>query len=114
MSILDLFLKKKGVKSPNELDNTPNSDGSPTEKQVFEKWRDVLSKSDTLTTDEVKLFCQGQIDLIEKKWADLNLSQAQKAELIPYHTVYKTLEQVVDTPKAEREQLEKQLRELLK
>lgn len=113
MSILDLFLKKKGVASPNELDDTPNSDGSPTEKQTFEKWRSVLSK-ETLSIEDVKLFLQGQIGIIENKWKDLGLGNDKKAELIPYHTVYKTLLGAIDAPKAEREQLEAQLNQLLK
>lgn len=112
MSILDIFLKKKGVASPEELDNTPNSDGSPTEREVFDKWRATLSK-DELTTEDIKNFCGMQKEMIESKWRDLNLAQSKKAEMIPYHTVYSILISAINAPKAEREQLENQLNQLL-
>ena len=112
MSILDLFLKKQGVKDPNELDNIPNPDGSPTEREVFEKYKKILSKEE-LTLDDFKQFLAAQISVIEGKWRDLNLEQNKKAELIPYHTVYKTLEQVISSPLAEREQLINYLTQLI-
>ena len=112
MSILDLFLKKKGVGSPEELDNEPNTDGSPTEREVFDKWRATLGK-DELTTADIKNFCGMQKEIIEAKWRDLNLDQSRKAEMIPYHTVYSILIQAINAPKAEREQLENQLNQLL-
>ena len=113
MSILDLFLKKRGIGGPEELDDTPNSDGSPTEKQNFEIWRKILSK-DELTIEDIKLFLQGQIGIIENKWKDMSLPQEKKAEFVTYHTIYKTLEQAISAPKAEREQLEVYLNQLLK
>ena len=109
---IDLFLKKRGVKSPDELDNTPNTDGSPNERQTYEKYRKVLSKGE-LSVGDIKLFLQGQIGIIEQKWKDYNTPQAKKAELIPYHTVYKTLESAIGAPQAEREQLETTLNQLL-
>lgn len=112
MSILDLFLKKRGVKDPAELDDTPNTDGSPTEKQDFERWRKVLAK-EALSVEDIKLFCQGQIGMIEARWKDMSSTQEKKAELIPYYTVYKTLEQVMSAPMAEREQLEAYLNQLI-
>ena len=112
MSILDNFLKKRGFQSANELDNEPNSDGSPTERETFEKWRKILSK-ESLTIEDIKLFLQGQIGIIEMRWQDMTTPNDKKAELIPYHTVYKTLEKVLNSPQAEREQLEAQLNQLL-
>lgn len=114
MNILERFLKSRGLKSPDELDDTPNTDGTPTEKETYEKWRKILSKGDQLSVDDIKAFLQGQIGIIEMKWKDVNLEQSKKAELIPYHTVYKTLEQVMTAPKAEREQLEVYLNQLLR
>lgn len=111
MSVLDIFLKKKGVQSPDELDNTPNTDGSPTERETYERYRKILSKEE-LTIEDIKLFLQGQIGIIEQKWKDYDTPNDKKAELIPYHTVYKTLEQVIRSPKAEREQLEAMLNQL--
>lgn len=112
MGILDLFLKKKGLNSADDLDNTPNSDGTPTERQIYDTWRKILSK-ETLTVENIKEFCQGQIGLIENKWKDMNITQEKKAELIPYYTVYKTLESAINAPQAEREQLENQLNQLI-
>lgn len=113
MNILDKFLKARGLKSPDELDNTPNSDGSPTEKQTFEKWRKVLSQGEVLTVEQIKEFCQSQVAIIEMKWKDMTVDNIKKAEMIPYHTIYKTLEQAMSAPKAEREQLEATLNQLI-
>ena len=104
MSILDKLLNKRGLRSTDELD--------PEEKETYEKWRKILSKED-LTIDDIKDFCKTQISVIEMKWKDLNTDNSKKAELIPYHTVYKTLEQVLNAPRSEREQLEAQLNQLL-
>jgi hypothetical protein len=96
---------KRGIKDANQLD--------PEEKATFETWQAVLSKEE-LTMDDVKQFCRSQLDVIEGKWTDLNLEQSKKAEFIPYHTVYKSLLAAIDSPKAAREALEKQLIELTK
>lgn len=103
-NILERFLQKVGVKSSDQL--------SPEEKVTYENWRKILSKDD-LTLKDIKEFCQTQVALIEIKWKDYNLSNEMKAQLIPYHTVYRTLEQVVEAPKQERENLEKQLEQLI-
>ncbi len=112
MSILTKFLEKRGLKSPEELDDTPNTDGSPTERETFNKWKGILSK-ETLSLEDMKLFIQGQIGIIEMRWRDMTTSAERKAELIPYHTVYKTLEQAISAPRAEREQLEAHLNQII-
>lgn len=104
MNILDRLLKFRGIKSQDDLD--------PEEKADFNRWHQILSKQE-LTVDDVKQFCQTQISIIELRWKDMTLEQSKKAELIPYHTVYKTLEQTLSAPKAEREQLEAQLNQLI-
>ena len=112
MSLLDKFLKKCGVKSPADLDNTPNTDGSPTEREIYEKYKGILSKKE-LTLEDLKLYIQGQISIIEGKWMDLNLAQEKKAELIPYHTVYKVIESILVSPQVARKQLVNQLNQLM-
>jgi len=112
-SLLYRLLKKKGVESIDELDNNPLPDGSPSEKQTFEDYRKILSKKE-LTTKDIKEFCKSQLRIIEGKWQNLNIKNKRKAEMIPYHTVYKTLLMVIKSPKSKREQLEKQLLELTK
>lgn len=104
MNILDKLLKKRGIASVDEL--------SPEEKVDFENWRKILSK-DELTTEDIKNFCLTQVSIIETKWKSYDLENNKKAELIPYHTVYKTISQVIGSPKVEREQLETQLNQLL-
>ena len=113
MGLLEKFLNKRGVKDPEELDNTPMPDGSLTERQTFDNWRAILSK-DELTLEDIKHFCERQIAVIEGKWADLNIEQARKAEMIPIHTVYKALLLAIDSPRSAREALEQQLEQLTK
>ena len=104
-SLLLKLFAKKGIKDLKELDEE--------EKATFDNWNKILSK-DELTLEDVKIFCQSQTDVIENKWKDLNLENSKKAEMIPYHTVYKTILQAISSTKVVREQLEKQLLELTK
>ena len=101
--ILNKLLQKRGVQY-DELDIE--------EKKQFDNWKLVLTK-DELTTQDIKDFCQSQVDVIEGKWQDLNLEQIKKAELIPYHTVYNLLLKVIDSPKEARSALEKNLLQLI-
>lgn len=111
--LLEKWLQKSGVKSPEELDNTPMPDGSPTERQTFEEYRAVLSKKE-LTLEDFKNYCLGQVGVIEAKWADYDTPNSRKAELIPYHTVYRTLVSIIESPLSARASIEKQLEELTK
>lgn len=113
MSLLNKLLKKYGVESAEQLDNTPNSDGSPTERDTYENYKKILSADEVLTPEVLQNFLRGQIGMIEMRWKDLTLENAKKAELIPYHTVYKTLEQAISAPRAEREQLEAHLNQII-
>lgn len=103
-SLIHKLLHKRGIETVNEL--------SSEEKQTFDTWQKILSK-EALTTEDIKVFCQSQIDIIENKWKDLNTENIKKAELIPYHTVYKTLVMAIESPKSARENLEIQLQQLL-
>jgi len=111
--LLEKWLNKQGVKSPDELDNTPMPDGSPTELETFNEYRRGLAKQD-LTLEDLKNFCLSQVSVIEYKWADYDLDARKKAEFIPYHTVYKILISVIDGPVANREAMEVQLEKLTK
>lgn len=102
--ILEKLLRKRGIDSIEELDQE--------EKKTFEKWEEVLSKEE-MTIDDIKKFCQSQIDLIQNRWADLNTDHSKKAEMIPYHTVYNLLIRAIDSPKEARLALEKNLIQLL-
>jgi hypothetical protein len=103
-AILEKLLGKRGIHSLDELDSE--------EKNTFEGWNAVLSK-EGLTTADIKEFCQKQCDVIEGKWKDYGVTAQGKAELIPYHTVYKTLIVAIDSPRSARENLEKHLEQLI-
>ena len=102
--LIEKLLNRRGIKNPEQLDNE--------EKQTFENWQLVLNKSE-LTTADIVSFCRSQISVIENKWKDLDTLNAKKAELIPYHVVYKTLLAAIESPKSAREALEIQLNQLL-
>lgn len=102
-SLITKLFAKRGIKDANDL--------IPEEKKTFENWNAILSKEE-LTLDEIKEFCKSQLDIIEGKWRSYNTEH--KENLIPYHTVYKTLLLAIESPKSAREALEKQLTEYLK
>jgi hypothetical protein len=102
MNILSRFLSKKGISSADELDTE--------EKVVFNRWQEILAKGE-VSVQTIKDFCQQQIDIIESKWKDFEYKDKEK--LIPYHTVYKSILGAINGPKAEREQLERYLNQLI-
>ena len=104
MNLIEKLLQKRGIKEVKDL--------SPEEKVNFDNWQLVLNKEE-LTMEEFKKFMQSQVEAIENRWKDLLVSKESKAELIPYHTVYKILLSVVDAPKSMKEALEIQLNQLL-
>lgn len=103
-SLIEKIFKKSGIERIDELD--------VEEKKTFENWQAILSKEE-MTLEDVKLFCQTQIDIIEGKWSDYNLDNAKKAELIPYHTCYKMILLAIDSPRSARENLERTLLQLV-
>ena len=103
MSILSKILQKRGIKDVTELDKE--------EKESFEGYEKILSKED-LTLEDVKHFLESQIGIIETKWKDYG--NQNKADLIPYHTCYKTLLNLINAPQVERKALEDYLSQLHK
>lgn len=104
MSILTDLLKKRGLK-PEDLDTE--------EKLTLERWRSILDKEE-LTLEDIKKFCASQVEIIESKWSNYDLENSRKAELIPFHTVYRCLLVAIDSPRSAREALEKHLTHLIK
>jgi len=102
--LLSRLLEKRGIKGPEELD--------PEERKDFDQWRRILNKEE-LTVPDIREFCSYQIGLIEMKWRDNSIENSKKAELIPYHTVYKMILMAIDGPKAARQQVEDQLNQLI-
>jgi hypothetical protein len=96
-SLLQKLLQKKGIETAENL--------SVDERTIFDNYDRVLSK-ETLTIEDIKKFLQTQVTIIENKWKDYDSTNAKKAELIPYHTVYKTLLQTIDAPLVEKRALE--------
>lgn len=103
-SLIERLLQKRGIKNPTEL--------QPDEKQTFDHWQSILSK-EQLTTDDIVTFIKTQIGVIEGKWKDLEVSTAKKADLIPYHVVYKMLLSAIESPTHAKKALEIQLNQLL-
>ncbi len=98
MSILDKFLSKRGVKSIDDL--------TPEEKATFERHATIL-KAKTITIADFKTFCQGQITLIEGKFA--GPPSPHDVYLKACLHIYMTILQMIDAPRIERENLERYL-----
>lgn len=97
MDLLNKLFEKKGIKNEAELTNE--------EKITYDNYRRILNK-EVLEVADIQHFLESQIDLIETKWRSYESKLSDKAELIPYHTVYKSLLQAIRSPMAEREALE--------
>ena len=100
-SILSRLLEKRGV-TEDEL--------SSEEKVQFDQWRLTLSEGEC-TVGKIKDFCTRMVDVIEVKWRDFEYKDKEK--LLPVHSVYKAILGIIDGPKAERENLEKYLTNLI-
>ena len=104
-SLLFKLLKKRGIEDPTKL--------TEEERKDFDNWRMILSREE-LNIEDIKEFCKTQCDIINSKWADYNINNNRKAELIPYWTVYNALLTAIGSPKTAREAVEKQLIQLTK
>ena len=104
MSILEKLLKKRGIESLEQL--------REDEKEVFDRWNKTLSEGE-MSLEKIVAFCEGQIRLIEEKWKDLNSPKEKNERLIIYHTVYRSIRDIIIKPISEREALEKYLNTLL-
>ena len=105
MNILTRILEKRGIKDIKQLD----ADEREAFEEAFEGYQRTLSKPD-ITIENLKEFLHIQLQVIEGKWKSYDMQN--KADLIPYHTVYKVLLDILNSPQAEREQLEKYLIQL--
>lgn len=103
MSILSRLLEKRGI-TEDELVGD--------EKAQFDQWKKTLS-GEEVSVEKIKDFCQNMVGVIEGKWRSWDLTNEQKAELLPYHTVYKAIIDVINGSKVEREQLEEYLQKLI-
>ncbi len=100
--LLEKLLKKNGIKGVEELKGD--------EKKTYDRWQSILSEGD-ITVEKIANFCQSQVDVIERKWADHLLDKRER--LIDQHVIYKTLLKAITSPQAERENLERYLNSLV-
>ena len=104
MNILSKLLQKKGIKSVEEL--------TQEERRDFDQWKRVLSKED-INTKDIEEFCSAQIKTIEAQFKDLSISKEKLERLVLLHSVYSSIKDLINSPRAERENLEKYLTQLL-
>jgi len=104
MSILSKLLQKRGIKDVSELDKE--------EQKTFAEWQRVLSKDD-ISLKDVESFCSMQVLNIEAQFKDLNTSKEKIERLVLLHSVYSSLKNLINSPRQERESLEKYLTQLL-
>jgi len=102
MNLLSRLLAKRGIEKVDDLDLE--------EQATFKQWEKILSDSE-ISVEKIAEFCKGQIHIIEGKWKANPGSENPK--LITYHVIYKTLVELIEGPKAERENLERYLNQLL-
>jgi hypothetical protein len=104
MNILTKLLKRKGIEKIEDL--------STDERVVFDNYKATLAK-EQLTIEDFKRFLETQVEIIKGKWTNYDLENTKKAELIPYFTTYSTLLNIIDSPRQERETLERHLNQLI-
>lgn len=104
-NLLSKLLQKRGIKDYSEL--------SEEEQKQFDNWQKTLSK-DELENQDIKKFCQHQLIGIGVAFEDLEIDQRKQDKLVAQHAVYSALVRAIDAPKAEREQIEQYLTNLLK
>ena len=104
MNILSKLFKKRGIKDYTEL--------SGEERVQYENWKAILSKED-LSISDVKDFCNDQLTIIETQFKDLDRDLNKTERLVLLHSVYTAIMTLLDSPRVERENLEKYLTGLL-
>ena len=110
-SILYKWLHKQGIENL-EPQSEKNPKGiSLEELQTFDKYQKILSK-EIVTIEDIKLFLKQQLNVIDQKFKNLDVSNDRKAELIPYYNVYSSFLVAIDAPIKEREILENYLIQL--
>lgn len=104
MSILTRLLQKRGMKDASEL--------SEEEKVTFDGWRATLAKDD-ISLNDVEMFCTSNLRIIEDQFKDLANSKEKIERLVLLHSVYSSLKGIINSPRLEKENLEKYLQSLL-
>lgn len=92
--LLRKLFEKRGVKDVTDL--------SPTEKEDFDRWGEILNK-EKLEIEDIKEFCEVQRSVIEKQFA--NLDEKRNEKLVTQYVIYKKLLDLIESPSKERETL---------
>jgi hypothetical protein len=103
-ALLEKLLLKRKITSVANL--------TPDEKEQYDRWESVLGEGE-MTVDKMRDFCSSQIGVIKGQMKGLDNSQLKNERLIVYLNVYDTMLTLIDSPRAEREALEKYLNQLL-
>ena len=103
-ALLRKYLFKKGIKKVDEL--------SDEERATFDQWDKTLTE-DKITVGNIVDFCNAQLRDIEEAFKDNDRSKQKTERLATLHSVYSSIRDLVDSPKAQREQLIKYLTSLL-
>lgn len=103
-NLLQKLLEKRHIKDISEL--------SQDEAEQFDKWEAILSEGE-ITVDKIKRFCEVQLGVIETQLKSFDNTPQKNERLIIYFNIYKTLSNLINSPMAEREILEKYLLQLI-
>lgn len=103
-SLISKLFEKRNIKDTKDLDEA--------ERVTFDRWERILSGSE-VTVAKIAEFCRAQRKIIETGWSDLSSPPINNGRRIILHSLYGTLLDVIEGPKAEREALEKYLNSLL-
>lgn len=101
------ILKKREVESVADL----NADERQTVTAWENDWKAILAKPD-ITIDDMRLFCDNQVKIIEWQWRDLNNPDKKNERLILLHTVWSLLRNFLNSKEDSRVALEKYLEQL--
>lgn len=101
--LIEKLFKYRGIEDFNSL--------SLAEKQDYDRWQKILTEGE-ITVNKIKEFCSQQISIIHAKFKEDNTNERNN-KLIAMHNVYKSILDIIEKPKVEREQLEKFLHDLL-
>lgn len=93
--------------------NVTVEDLTKEEKEWFDEKQRILSQPDVITLEDFKKFAQGQLDLIETQWRNLDNMALKNERLVILHMVYSTILKVATASRIEREILEDHLTQLL-
>ncbi len=102
--LLQKLLNKRGIEDVTELVGP--------EKDQYDKWQGVLSEGE-MSVEKIKQFCEMEIKTIHEQWKNLDNTPAKNERLVLIHTIYQTLLAIINSPRTDREALERYLTNLI-